>query len=181
MCCGSLITLLLSNFNLLGVHLLFIKSLCCCADHPCSRLCLQSRRAVIKNLKNMQHVRESASPAVSVTFRISKVVQLQCVFCNKRGLQSNNCDSQWDTHSRVACNEAAYPVTNTANTAQMKTTVCLLTSRGSKNEGGWVLAMHNCSCNPSVHFLLLNQFRLGRGAEDYPSCHRTKDRVQNSL
>lgn len=93
MCCGSLITLLLSNFNLLGVHLLFIKSLCCCADHPCSRLCLQSRRAVIKNLKNMQHVRESASPAVSVTFRISKVVQLQCVFCNKRGLQSNNSPS----------------------------------------------------------------------------------------
>lgn len=38
-------------------------------------------------------VRESASPAVSVTFRISKVVRLQSVFCNRRGPRSHNSHS----------------------------------------------------------------------------------------
>lgn len=43
--------------------------------------------------------RESASPAVSVAFRISKVVRLQSVFCNRRGPRSHNSHSSpTETH-----------------------------------------------------------------------------------
>jgi len=69
---------------------------CCCSYSSATVKTLfnvYKPAAMTENQKVIPHVlyvRESASPAVCVTFRISKVVQLQCVFCNRRGPQSHN-------------------------------------------------------------------------------------------
>ena len=73
------------------------------------------------------YVTESASLAVCLTFRSSRVVLLQCRLCFVTGEVHGTYlhkFSQWDTYNRVACDEEAYQVTNTGQ----RETHCLLSS-----------------------------------------------------